>query len=72
MLTLSDVIKVKESVWKEMFSRNANVSKEPPSGPVFWISPVGIHRVMIKGCGWQFKQEDVEWLWTDIDIMELE
>ena len=71
MLKIGDYIKVKDCVWDDKYYK-IHWARPVPSGPVFWISPVGIHKVMLEGCGWQFKQEDVEWLWTDVDLTELE
>jgi hypothetical protein len=65
MLQVGDIVRVKDNVWLRM-----GISGDLPEGPVYWIHPAGIHRIMIKGCGWQFKQEDVELLWVDIDVEE--
>lgn len=68
MLEIGDVVKAKNGVWMEM-----GLSRMPvPSGPVYWISRAGVHRIMIEGCGWQFKQEDVELLYVDVDVSEYE
>jgi hypothetical protein len=67
MLQIGDVVSVKDSVWTHM-----GISGEKPEGPVCWVHPAGVHRVMIKGSGWQFKQEDVELLWVDVDVSEFD
>lgn len=69
MFEIGDIVRVKQDAWSAMFIRG-NMPKEPVEGPVYWVHPHGVHRVMIKGCGWQFKQEDLEWVSTDIDISE--
>ena len=65
MLEIGDVVQAKDSVWTAM-----GIEGDTPTGPVYWISPHGIHRILIKGYGWQFKQEDVELLYVDIDVSE--
>ena len=67
MLQIDDVVRVNKDAWTKLGS-----SGEKPEGPVCWISPNGVHRVMVKGSGWQFKQEDVELLWVDVDVSEFE
>jgi len=69
MLELGDIVKVKSKVWSAMFAKGRAHSK-PPEGPVRLISPAGARRIMIKDCGFQFRQEDVDLLYVDIDISE--
>ena len=72
MLEIGDVVRVHKKVWMSMFPKfsRRGFSREIPEGPVFWISPSGEHRVMIEGCGWQFKQADVDYLFSEIDVSE--
>ena len=68
MLEIGDIVQAKKSVWSVM-----GLSHIPlPTGPVFWIHPAGINRIMIEGCGWQFRQEDVDLLYVDVDVSEFE
>lgn len=67
MLEIGDVVRVHKKVWMAMFPK---FSRGIPEGPVSWISPSGEHRVMVEGCGWQFKQTDVDFLYSDIDVSE--
>ena len=67
MFEIGDVIRVKNCAW----TLTGNLA-EPPTGPICWISPAGDHRVTIKDCGYQFSPDDVEFLWVDVDISDLE
>jgi hypothetical protein len=67
MFEIGDVIRVKDYAW-----RLTGNSGEPLSGAICWISPVGDRRVIIKDCGYQFKPDDVEFLWVDVDISNVE
>jgi len=67
MLDIGDIVRVK----KEALAMCPGRLKSP-EGAIFWISPSGIHRILIEGCGWQFKPEDVELLSIEVDISEFE